>query len=106
MFLEGEGMGQTLSKKGLWVDGCVVLRRDTTALGAEVVSEDNAHSDNQQGPGRRGPGHCRLGTGTCGRVCRGELLPTSDPYQCPPSTQDAHPGWARRKGPYKVTGMH
>ena len=41
-------MGQTLSQKGLWVDGCVVLQGDTAALGTEVVSGDNAHGDNQQ----------------------------------------------------------
>lgn len=41
-------MGQTPSKKGFWVDGCVALQGDTTAQGAEVVHGDNAHSDNQQ----------------------------------------------------------
>lgn len=55
-------LGQTLSKRGLWIDGRVALQGDTMALGAEVVRGDNAHSDNQQGPGRRGPGHCGLGT--------------------------------------------
>lgn len=50
-------MSQILSKKGPWVDGCVVLQGDTAALSVEVVSGDNAHSDNQQGPGRRDPGH-------------------------------------------------
>lgn len=28
-------MGQTLSKRGLWVDECVALQGDTRALGAE-----------------------------------------------------------------------
>lgn len=106
----GGGLGQTLSKRGLLVDGCVALHGDTTALSAEVVRGDNAHSDNQQGPGRRGPGHCRPGTasgtahGTCGSMLHGELLPTSDPYQCKPSTQDADPDWAGRRGPHKVAG--
>lgn len=95
---EGWGLGQTLSQKGLCVDGCVVLQGDTTALGTEVVSGDNAHGDNQQGPGRRGPGHCGLGTAS------ETALPTGDPYQCRPSTQDVHPGCAGRRGPCKVAG--
>lgn len=59
-FREGN-LGHTLSKMGLWIDGCVAPQGDTTALGKEVVSADNAHSDNQRA-GKRGPGHYRLGT--------------------------------------------
>lgn len=73
------------------MDGCVVLQGDTTALSAEVVSGDNAHSDNQQGPGREDPGHCRLGTAsgtahrTCGSVLQGDL-----PTVTPISADQAH----------------
>ena len=106
----GSWIGSDSKQEGPLGDGCGVLQGDTTALGTEVVSGDNAHSDNQQGSGRRGPGHCRLGTasetahGTCGSVLRGELLPTGDPSQCRPSTQDVHPGWAGHRGVRKVAG--
>lgn len=84
-------LGQTLSKRGLWIDGCVALQGDTIALGAEVVSGDNAHSDNQQGPGRRGPGHCGLGTasGTAHGTC-GSSKENSSPPVTPISAHQAH----------------
>ena len=92
--VEGLGgrLGQIPSKRGLLVDGRVALHRDTTALGAEVVDGDNAHTDNQLGPGRRGPGHCRPGTasgaahGTLA-VCSTE---NSSPLVTPISASQAH----------------
>lgn len=45
----GQGeQGWTLSKMGLWGDGCEAPLGDTTAPGREVVGVDNAHGDNQR----------------------------------------------------------
>lgn len=65
---------------------------DCTALGTEVVSGDNAHSDNQQGFGRRGPGHWRPGTasGTAPGTCGTEFHGNSSPPLTPISADQAH----------------
>lgn len=44
------GTGSYFKQEGLWVEGCVAPRGDTTALGREVVSADNAHGDKQRAP--------------------------------------------------------
>lgn len=85
--LKEGGIGSDSKQEGPLVDGCVVLEGDTTALSAEVASGDNAHSDNQQGSGRRELGHCGLGTASgtayrpCGSVLQGDLLPMVTPIR-------------------------
>lgn len=100
------GQGWTLSKMGLWEDGCEAPSGDTTALGREVVGVDNAHSDNQRALKEEALDITGWAQGQLtGDSVRSRPPPYPDPYQCQTSTEDTRPDWLSERVPVRWQGV-
>lgn len=103
-------MGQTLSKRGLWVDECVALQGDTRALSAEwrveimpTVIISRALAEEALDTEGRAQSQGQL-MGCAAGSSKENSFPPLTLFSPDQAHADAHPARAGCRGPYKVAG--